>query len=71
ENVVPPEIVAHLPVLCDEKKIPWIIVPDKKELGIAAGLTIPTSSVAILDEGEAKGAISGIIKKIETLRQNK
>ncbi|MEM1834113.1 MAG: ribosomal L7Ae/L30e/S12e/Gadd45 family protein, partial [Thermosphaera sp.] len=26
EDVDPPEIVAHLPLLCDEKKIPYVYV---------------------------------------------
>ena len=27
EDVEPPEIVAHLPILCEERKIPFIYVP--------------------------------------------
>ena len=54
EDVSPPEIVMHLPILCDEKKIPFVKVPSKLELGRAAGLDVGTSSVAVADAGEAK-----------------
>jgi len=32
-DVDPPEIVAFLPTLCDERKIPYIFVTSKKDLG--------------------------------------
>ncbi|MDI6654929.1 MAG: 50S ribosomal protein L7Ae, partial [Candidatus Hydrothermarchaeota archaeon] len=45
EDVEPEEIVAHLPMLCEEKKIPYIYVPSKQELGRASGLEVSTASV--------------------------
>jgi len=53
-DVDPKEIVAHLPVLCKEKNIICIEVDNKQKLGIAAGIGVSTSSVAITDAGEAK-----------------
>ena len=61
-DVNPKEIVQHLPVLCKEKGIPCIEVPTKEELGISAGIGIPTASVAIIKEGDAKN----LIKEIKT-----
>ncbi|MEM2500726.1 MAG: ribosomal L7Ae/L30e/S12e/Gadd45 family protein, partial [Candidatus Bathyarchaeia archaeon] len=37
EDVDPPEVVAHLPLLCDERKVPYVYVPSKAKLGSAAG----------------------------------
>ena len=37
ENVQPPEIVAHLPLLCDERKAPYVYVPEKQKIGQALG----------------------------------
>ncbi len=54
KDVTPPEIVMHIPVLCKEKNIPFAEVPSKEELGAAAGLDLGTSSIAIVQEGEAK-----------------
>ncbi len=38
EDVDPEEIVMHLPSLCEEKRIPFVFVASKKDLGSAAGL---------------------------------
>lgn len=61
EDVDPPEIVMHLPALCDEKKIPFIKVPSKVELGRAAGIDVGTTAVAIADAGEAKKQLADVI----------
>ena len=50
----PKEIVQHLPVLCKEKGIECGEVDSKQKLGIAAGLNVGCSSVAIIDLGEKK-----------------
>jgi len=59
-DVEPKEIVQHLPVLCKEKGIPCKDVDSKQKLGIAAGLAVSTSSVAIIEEGEAKADIASL-----------
>lgn len=68
EDVTPPEIVAHIPVLCDEKKAPYIFVPTKEELGKAAGLEVPTSAISIVKEGNAKDLITDIAEKVAKLK---
>ena len=68
EDVNPPEIVAHLPLLCDEKKIPYIYVPSKQELGKAAGIEVSASSVAVIDPGQASNLLEAIVDKIKELR---
>ncbi|MBI2133819.1 50S ribosomal protein L7ae [Candidatus Woesearchaeota archaeon] len=59
----PPEIVMHIPLIAKEKGIPVVEVQSKEELGAAAGLGIGTSSVAIIQEGNAKELIKEIIKE--------
>ncbi|MEM4507572.1 MAG: 50S ribosomal protein L7Ae, partial [Acidilobaceae archaeon] len=68
EDVDPPEIVMHLPYLCDEKKIPYAYVPSKKRLGEAAGIEVQASSVAILEPGEGEALLKEIIEKVEELK---
>ncbi len=53
-DVDPKEIVAHIPVLCKEKKIKCVEADNKQKLGIAAGLGVATSSVAVINVGEAQ-----------------
>ena len=59
-DVDPKEIVQHLPLLCKEKNILCKEVDNKQKLGIAVGLPVPTSSVAIIDAGEAESDIANL-----------
>ncbi|MEM2121395.1 MAG: 50S ribosomal protein L7Ae [Candidatus Woesearchaeota archaeon] len=63
-DVSPKEIVMHLPLLAKEKNIPLIEVPSKEELGVAAGLSVATASVAIIKEGDAKKLIEEVSRKL-------
>jgi large subunit ribosomal protein L7Ae len=69
EDVTPEEILAHMPILCEEKNIPYSYVPSKEELGISAGLHVSTAAVAIIDTGKSKSDIENIIKKIDELKK--
>ncbi|MFQ5474923.1 MAG: 50S ribosomal protein L7Ae [Candidatus Nanoarchaeia archaeon] len=59
-DVNPPEIVMHLPVLSKEKEVPCIKVGNREELGAAAGLSLGTTAVAVVNEGNAKKLIEEI-----------
>ncbi len=65
KNVNPPEVIMHLVPLCKEKNTPCVEVPSKEELGAAAGLEVGTSSVAIIQEGDAKDLIKDVALKIK------
>lgn len=61
-DVSPKEVVMHLPLLCKDKNVPCVEISKKDDLGAAAGLPVATAAVAIVREGEAKGAIEDIAK---------
>jgi len=63
DDVQPKEVIMHLPSLCNEKKIPYATVKSKLELGRAAGIDVPTASIAIIEEGDAKRDIEEIAKE--------
>ena len=69
EDVDPPEVVAHLPILCDERKVPYVYVPSKAKLGSAAGIDVPSASVCIIDPGEAEDLAKEIIARVERLKR--
>jgi large subunit ribosomal protein L7Ae len=69
EDVDPPEVVAHLPLLCEERKIPYVFVPSKERIGTAVGIDVPAASVCIIKEGEAAGLIKEIITRIENMKR--
>lgn len=69
EDVTPEEVLVHMPILCEEKKIPYAYVPSKVELGNSAGLHVSTAAVAIITLGKDKTGIENIIKKVNELKK--
>ncbi len=63
-DVEPEEVVMHIPQLCEQKKINYVYVPAKLDLGKALGMNVPCSSVAIEKQGEAQAAISDVVSRI-------
>ena|SRR3989344_7557162 len=59
-DVSPKEIISHLPIICKEKGILCVEVDSKQKLGIAVGIKVNASAVAIVDAGEAAGEIAKI-----------
>src|SRR5437763_14846764 len=45
EDVQPEEILAHMPLLCEEKGVAYASAPTKHELGVAVGLRHETASI--------------------------
>jgi large subunit ribosomal protein L7Ae len=69
EDVDPPEVIAHLPLLCDERKIPYVFVPSKEKLGTSVGIDVPCASACIIKEGDAAGLIKEIITRLEQVKR--
>nr|QSL83300.1 NES-L7Ae-hcvS-WDR5-DHFRd [synthetic construct] len=69
EDVDPPEIVAHLPLLCEEKNVPYIYVKSKNDLGRAVGIEVPCASAAIINEGELRKELGSLVEKIKGLQK--
>jgi large subunit ribosomal protein L7Ae len=69
EDVDPPQVVAHLPILCEERKISYLFVPSKLELGRAAGIDVGCAAVSVLDGGEAAKTLKEIIDATDQLRK--
>ncbi|VVC00564.1 50S ribosomal protein L7Ae [uncultured archaeon] len=67
EDVTPPEIVMHLPLICKEKNIPFTYVSTKKGLGQYSGIDVGTSAIAVLDEGDTKKDFADFVKKLQDL----
>ena len=69
EDVDPPEVVAHLPLLCEERKIPYVFVPSKDKLGTSSGINVPAASSCITEAGDAVALIKEISSRIEELKK--
>ena len=71
EDVEPPEVVAHLPILCEERGTAYVFVPSKQELGKALGIEVTSAAAAILDSGDAQHIINEVIASIEKIKGGK
>ncbi len=69
EDVQPPEVVAHLPIICDEKKIPYVFVPSKEQIGPAIGIDVPTASAAVIDAGEGSQILEQVTQALARLKK--
>ncbi|MBS7626960.1 50S ribosomal protein L7Ae [Candidatus Bathyarchaeota archaeon] len=67
EDVEPPQVVAHLPILCEERKIPYLFVPSKLELGRSAGIEVGSAAISIIEPGEAAETVRELISFSEKL----
>ncbi len=68
EDVDPPEVVAHLPILCDEQSIPYAFVPSQQELGKSLGLETRSAATAILDAGDAQHIVDQVVESLSAVR---
>ena len=71
EDVEPPEVVAHLPIICEEQGAAYAFVPSKQELGKALGIEITSAACAILDSGDAQHIIDEVIASIAKIKGGK
>ncbi|KAI9013206.1 RNA binding protein snu13 [Gaertneriomyces sp. JEL0708] len=65
----PLEILLHLPLLCEDKNVPYVFVPSKTALGRACGVSRPVvaCSVTTNEGSELKAQIQAIKNEIERL----
>ena len=67
EDVNPPELLAHVPLICAEKDIPFGYVPSQEHLAQAAGLPagVKAASIAVMEI--TKGAQETFTKVVEAI----
>ncbi|MEJ7641478.1 MAG: 50S ribosomal protein L7Ae [Candidatus Nitrosocosmicus sp.] len=68
EDVEPPEVVAHLPILCDERTSKYVFVPSKKDLGNALGIEVGSAAATIIDAGESQQILDQITGSVDDLK---
>jgi len=69
EDVEPEEILMHLPVICEEKKIPYCYVSSKQELGRASGIDVPSAAIGIVDAGDGKDLMKDVLKMLQAIKK--
>ncbi|KAI9013750.1 13 kDa ribonucleoprotein-associated protein [Phycomyces blakesleeanus] len=65
----PLEILLHLPLLCEDKNVPYVFVPSKTALGRACGVSrsVISASVTTNEASDLKPQILSIKNQIEKL----
>ena len=64
----PIEIVLHLPILCEDKTVPYVFIDSKAALGRACGVSRDVIAVAIISEkGNSAKSVDTIKDEIEKL----
>ena len=65
----PLEILLHLPLLCEDKNVPYVFVPHKQALGRSCGVSRPVIACSITtNEGsQLKNQIQQLKDSIEKL----
>jgi len=53
-DIYPIDVISHLPILLEEKNVPYLYVPSKQDLGAAASTKRPTSVVLIRTPDKSK-----------------
>lgn len=65
----PLEILLHLPLLCEDKNVPYVFVRSKQALGRASGVqrSVVSCSIVQSDNSQLKPQIQGLHQEIEKL----
>ena len=70
EDVSPPEILFHIPLLCEEKGIPYGYLSTKKELGNTVRINVSSSAIAIENAGTGnEGILNDVIKNLKEIKK--
>ncbi len=68
EDVQPPEVVAHLPIICEERNIPYVFVPTKSGMGPALGIDVGSASACIVEAGEGQPLVDQVVSAVAKLK---
>ena len=71
EDVQPPEVVAHIPIICEERNTPYIFVPSKQQLGESLGIEVGSAAATIIDAGEGQHIVDQVVGTLSSIKDKK
>src|SRR5574342_839016 len=71
EDVEPPEVVAHLPIICEERNTPYVFVPSKQQLGESLGISVGSAAATIIDAGEGQHIVDQVVGTLSSIKDKK
>ena len=68
EDVTPPEVVYYLPTLCDERKVPFVFIKKKTDLGSRVGIS-SAASISIIDYGKSQELYTRVLEELNSVKK--
>ncbi|XP_057653305.1 H/ACA ribonucleoprotein complex subunit 2-like protein [Diorhabda carinulata] len=66
-DIWPIEIMCHLPIVCEDKNIPYVFVPSRKDLGGAMGVKRGCLTVLIREHQDYKDSFDALAEEVKHL----
>ena len=66
-NISPIDVIAHVPILCEEKGVSYVYVPSKEDLGEASQTKRPTSIVLVTCADEFKESYDELASELAAI----
>lgn len=66
-DVTPIDIYCHLPIVCEDKSIPYCFVPSKRDIALALGAKRPCIVALITSDEEYKDLYDKCYKKVSSM----
>lgn len=66
-DITPIDIMCHLPAVCEEKGIPYVYTPSRKDLGAAMGVKRGTVAILIRQHQEYEELFNELKEEINLL----
>lgn len=68
EDVSPPEVVYYLPMLCEERKVPYAYVKKRSDLGSKVGIA-SAASISVVDYGKGEETYKQVISELAEVKK--
>ncbi|NXV75790.1 NHP2 protein, partial [Atlantisia rogersi] len=66
-DTLPIDVYCHIPIMCEERSLPYAYVPSKSDLGAAAGSKRPTCVIMIKPHEEYQETYDECLEEVEAL----
>ncbi|XP_040200309.1 H/ACA ribonucleoprotein complex subunit 2 [Rana temporaria] len=66
-DTLPIEVYCHVPVMCEDRGIPYTYIPSKSDLGAAAGSKRPTCVIMVKPNSEYEDSYNECMEDVQAL----
>ncbi|XP_059681498.1 H/ACA ribonucleoprotein complex subunit 2 isoform X2 [Gavia stellata] len=66
-DTLPIDVYCHIPIMCEDRSLPYAYVPSKSDLGAAAGSKRPTCVIMIKPHEEYQETYDECLEEVEAL----